>query len=119
KDLGTIAWNGFPMSPITVLDVDQAMPIVRLQLDDNFFRVRIARMTAAERRYVSAMADLGAGPYKSGDIAAKLGRASTSVAPVRNQLINKGLVFSLSHGITDFTVPKFDDFIRRTYPFEP
>jgi len=38
-------------------------------------------------------------------------------APLRNQLITKGLVHSPSHGITDFTVPQFDDFLRRCFPF--
>ena len=60
--------------------------------------------------------DLGRGPYETGDIAAKLGTDSPRVAPLRNQLIAKDLVYSTSHGITDFTVPQFDDFLRRSYP---
>lgn len=116
QEYGKHVWNLATASPITLGDVKRARPAVQSQLDENFFQVRIGRTTAAERRYVSAMASLGRGPYRSGDIAAKLGTDSPRVAPLRNQLINKGLVYSPSHGITDFTVPQFDDFVRRRLP---
>jgi hypothetical protein len=32
---------------------------------------------------------------------------------VRNSLINKGMVWSPNHGDTAFTVPLFDQFMRR------
>ena len=117
QEFGKHVWNLTAASPITLRDVRKALPGVQAQLDENFFRVRIGRTTAAERRYISAMASLGPGPYKSGDIASRLGTDSPRVAPLRNQLINKGLVYSPSHGITDFTVPQFDEFLRRCYPF--
>ena len=116
QEFGKHVWNQAPRSPITFDDVIRVKPAVQAQLDENFFRVRVGRTTVAERRYISAMASLGAGPYKTGDIAAELGTDSPRVAPLRNQLINKGLVYSPSHGITDFTVPQFDDFVRRAYP---
>lgn len=117
QEFGKHVWNIAADSPIELEDVEAARSAVRAQLDENFFRVRIGRTTGAERHYISAMADIGRGPYKTGDIAAKLGTASPNVAPRRNQLINKGLVYSPSHGISDFTVPQFDDFVRRCYPF--
>jgi hypothetical protein len=40
----------------------------------------------------------------------------TSLAPIRNQLIAKGMIFSPSHGDTAFTVPLFDEFLRRVMP---
>ncbi len=117
QEFGKHVWNLAGGPPITLADVELAKPAVQSQLDENFFQVRVGRTTAAERRYISAMTSLGKGPYKSGDIAAKLGTDSPRVAPLRNQLINKGLVYSQSHGITDFTVPQFDDFVRRRLPF--
>jgi hypothetical protein len=116
QEFGKHVWNLAKASPITRADVERAKPAVQSQLDENFFQVRVGRTTAAERRYISAMASLGRGPYKSGEIAARLGTDSPRVAPLRNQLINKGLVYSPSHGITDFTVPQFDDFVRRRLP---
>jgi DNA-binding MarR family transcriptional regulator len=86
------------------------------ELDGSFFRVRFDRLTPTEKRYLRAMAELGPGPYRSGDIAEKLGKRVTAMAPVRNSLINKGMVYSRSHGDTAFTVPLFDGFMHRVMP---
>jgi hypothetical protein len=85
-------------------------------LDESFFRVRFDRLTPLEKRYARAMAQLGPGPHRSGDVAAALARPVTSLAPTRNQLINKGMIWSPSHGDTAFTVPMFDEFMRRIMP---
>ena len=63
-----------------------------------------------------AMSELGPGPHRSGDIAEKMGRGVTSLGPTRSQLIIKGMVWSPSHGDTAFTVPLFDEFMRRIMP---
>ena len=57
---------------------------------------------------------LGEGPHRSGDIAARLGVKVESVAPRRSALIKKGMLYSSAHGDTAFTVPMFDDFLRRS-----
>ncbi len=117
QEYGKHVWNLAKGPVITPGDVTKAEPIVQLQLDDNFFRVRIARTTSAELAYLSAMADLGDGPYRSGDIATRLGRRGPEgVAPTRARLIEKGLLFSPSYGLNEFTVPAFADFVRRNYP---
>ena len=86
------------------------------ELDSSFFRVRLDRLTPAEKRYMRAMAELGAGPHRSGDIADQLGREVTSFAPTRSQLISKGMIWSPSHGDTAFTVPLFDEYMKRIMP---
>ena len=83
------------------------------ELDAGFFRVRFDRLTPSEKAYMRAMADLGPGPHRSGDIDEGLGRKLTSVAPIRNNLISKGMLYSPGHGDTAFTVPLFDGFMRR------
>ncbi len=85
-------------------------------LDESFFRVRFDRLTPAERMYLRVMAGLGAEPHRSGDIALELGREVVSLGPARNQLIAKGMIWSPSHGDTAFTVPLFDEFMRRIMP---
>jgi hypothetical protein len=60
-----------------------------------------------------AMAELGSGPHRSGDIADRLGRKVTAVGPIKNALIAKGMIYSPAHGDTAFTVPLFDEFMRR------
>ena len=114
QEWGYHVWNASPKSPITLDDVRLAAPDVQRQLDRNFFLVRMDRLTPAEKHYLGAMAELGAGPHRSGDIAAQLGVKVESVAPRRAALIQKGMVYSPAHGDTAFTVPMFDDFLRRS-----
>lgn len=113
QEWGYHVWNAAPRSPITLEDVRLAAPDVQHQLDNNFFLVRMDRLTPAEKQYLQAMAELGPGPHRSGDIATKLGVKVESVAPRRSVLIQKGMVYSPAHGDTAFTVPLFDEFLRR------
>lgn len=113
QEWGYHVWNAAPRSPITLEDVRLAGPDVQRQLDENFFLVRMDRLTPAEKQYLQAMADLGIGPHRSGDIAGRLGVKVESVAPRRSTLIGKGMVYSPAHGDTAFTVPLFDEFLRR------
>jgi len=83
-----------------------------------FFRVRFDRLTPLEKKYLRAMAELGPGPHRSGDIAEKLRREVTSLGPTRSQLIVKGMIWSPSHGDTAFTAPLFDEFMKRIMPGE-
>lgn len=114
QEWGYHVWNTALESPITLDDVTLASRDVQRRLDENFFRVRMDRLTPAEKQYLAAMAELGAGPHRSGDIAATLGVKVESVAPRRSGLIRKGMVYSPAHGDTAFTVPMFDDFLRRS-----
>ena len=113
---GYEAWNIAARSPITRADVDGATLAAIAALDESFFRVRLDRCTPAEQRYLRALADLGRGPHGSGEIAAKLKANVTTVAPVRQKLIQKGMIYSPRHGQTEFTVPLFDDFMKRVMP---
>jgi len=116
QEWGKHAWDVATASPITRADVDVASVTATAALDESFFRVRFDRLTPSEKRYLRAMAELGAGPHRSGDIAALLDRKVTALAPTRSQLIGKGMVWSPSHGDTAFTVPMFDRFMRRIMP---
>jgi hypothetical protein len=82
-------------------------------LDANFFRVRFNRLTQLQQKYLRSVAELGAGPHPTGDIAATLGVGAAAVATLRQQLINKGMVWSQRHGETAFTVPLFNEFMMR------
>ncbi len=114
QEWGYHVWDGSPRSPITVEDVNSVRAGVVATLDQNFFLVRLNRLTPKEKEYLQVMAELGPGPHRSGDIAARLGVKVESVAPRRSALIAKGMIYSPAHGDTAFTVPLFDDFLRRT-----
>jgi len=116
QEWGKHAWDTAGASPITLRDVDLASKTAVAALDESFFRVRFDRLTPVEKKYLRAMAELGPGPHRSGDIAEKLDRKVTSLGPTRNQLIAKGMIWSPSHGDTAFTVPLFDEFMRRIMP---
>jgi hypothetical protein len=116
QEWGKRSWEIAKESPITVSDVQNASLEAVAALDESFFRVRYDRLTPMGKRYLRAMAELGPGPHRSGDIAAQLGRDVTALAPLRNQLIAKGMIFSPNHGDTAFTVPLFDEFMKRTMP---
>lgn len=110
------SWDVATESPIGRADVLRARALTEADLDESFFKTRFERCTPSERRYLRAMASLGAGPHRSGDIANALGRDIKQLGMVRSSLINKGMVWSPSHGDTAFTVPLFDQFMIRVMP---
>jgi AAA ATPase domain len=112
------AWDHAAQSPIRKEDVDGASASAVGALDESFFRVRFDRLTPAEKRYLRAMAAMGPGPHRSGDVAENLKRNVTALAPTRAKLIDKGMVWSPNHGDTAFTVPLFDEFMQRIMPGE-
>lgn len=116
QEWGSHVWNAAENSPITAEDVIDTTPAVIAHLDDNFFRGRFDKLTVLQQKYLRAMAELGAGPYKTGDIATALEVEPSAVATVRQQLIKKGMVWSQRHGETAFTVPMFDEYMRRQIP---
>lgn len=116
QEWGKHAWDLAAASPISSEDVQMASRLATAALDEGFFRVRLERLTPRQRQYLRAMAELGAGPHRSGDIAGVLGTGSPSLAPTRSALIGKGMVWSPGHGDTAFTVPLFDRFMRRMLP---
>ena len=116
QEWGKHLWDVAEESPVTTADVEAASRQAVAGLDEGFFRVRYDRLTPVERLYLRGMAELGAGPHRSGDIAKALGRRVSSVAPYRGQLIDKGMIWSPAHGDTAFTVPMFDEFMRRIMP---
>lgn len=116
QEWGKHSWDVAVRSPITLGDVEVASKSAVVALDESFFRVRFDRLTPSEKRYLRAMAERGPGPHRSGDIADTLGRTVTSLGPTRSQLIAKGMIWSPSHGDTAFTVPLFDEFMRRIMP---
>ncbi len=113
QEWGKHSWACADASPISGEDASNATALAISELDASFFRVRFDRLTPAEKRYLRAMAELGPGPHKSGDIAQLLGKKVQSFGPTRATLIAKGMIYSLSHGDNSFTVPLFDGFMKR------
>lgn len=116
QEWGKHAWIKASGSSITVNDARAASESAIRDLDNSFFRVRSDRLTPSERDYLRAMAELGNGPHRSGDIASRLQRPVEQVAPIRAKIIAKGMAYAPAHGDTAFTVPMFADYMRRIIP---
>jgi hypothetical protein len=110
---GYEAWNSALASPVTVVDVEIATARAIRQLDESFFRVRYDRLTKREKDFLFAMVCVGGEQQRSGEIADQLGVKPTSIGPLRSSLIRKGMIYSPAHGDNAFTVPLFDEFLRR------
>lgn len=116
---GDHIWRYGHQNPVPRADVDRVGPLVRESLDRGFFVFRTDRLPVAQRRYVRAMAELGSGEHASGDIASALGmHTSAQAGQTRDALIRKGLIFSPRLGYAAFTVPQFDDYLRRHFELE-
>jgi hypothetical protein len=119
QEWGYQTWNVSAGSPITKRAVDQATAKVISRLDSGFFRVRFDRLTPGEKKFLRAMAELAADNRRTAEIADKIGVKITSLGPNRANLIKKGMIYSPAHGELAFTVPLFDDFMKRAVPKLP
>lgn len=113
QEWGYQVWNIAGRSPIGPATVEMGSIAAIKRLDEGFFRVRFDRLTPKEREYVFAMASLGPGPYRSADVAVKLGESIQSLGPRRARIISKGMIYSPAHGDIAFTVPLFDQYLAR------
>ncbi|MCY4102459.1 MAG: ATP-binding protein [bacterium] len=119
QEFGQAVWATAARSPIVERDAEIATAVVEEKLDSGFFKVRLDRATELQKTYLRAMAELGPGPQLARDVAELLGRSSTQCGPTRRQLIDKGLLYAAGHGYAAFTVPKFDEYLKRTIPTLP
>ncbi len=116
QEWGYQAWNRAEASPIDLDVVQNASEAVVHRLDENFFRVRFDRLTPGEKRFLRAMAEIGADPCRTSDIADIMNIKISSLGPNRANLIKKGMIYSPSHGNMAYTVPLFGEFMLRTMP---
>lgn len=116
QELGYAVWTLASDDRITRADIAVAKEVYEDKLDSSFFRVRLDRATELETAYLRAMAELGPEPQLAGEVARLLNRTSEQCGPTRSGLIEKGLLYTPSHGYAAFTVPHFDQFMRRSVP---
>jgi hypothetical protein len=110
------SWNRAEGPEITLADVRAAELDAIDMLDRNLFRVRYERCTPPERQVMAAMASLKARPdgYVLDEVQAALPEmAAAEFRKNLEALIEKGMVYHPSNDRLAFTVPLFDDFMRR------
>ena len=113
QEWGNNTWDVAKGRTITADDVKTAEPLVESSLDENFYQVRMGRLTPKEAEYLQAMARLGPGPHRSADIAEQLGVRSEKISARRKDLIDKGMIYSPAHGEIAFSVPLFHKYLNR------
>jgi hypothetical protein len=120
QEFGKRAWDvADGPNQITLDDVRRSVPLATAELDDGFFRVRTGSVSSSERAYLRAMAELGPGPVRSSEVANLLGKGPRAVGPVRDNLIKRALCYSPRWGEIAFTVPLFDQYMKRWLPNPP
>jgi hypothetical protein len=120
QEFGKAAWDvADGPDRITYDEVARSLPLARAELDDGFFRVRATRTSDGERRYLRAMAELGRGAVRTGAVAELLGTTTQALAPVRDALIKRAVVYAPRRGEIEFTVPLFGDYMKRSSPELP
>ncbi|MEQ1617392.1 MAG: ATP-binding protein [Terricaulis sp.] len=113
---GSHCWDEAGNSPITLADAKAATKAAIAALDEGIFKVRLARLTDRQKAYARVMAAFGPEPVNSSDIANSMNLSLSQAAPIRDELIKKGMAYSPERGLVGFTVPKFDEFMRRAIP---
>jgi len=110
---GSHVWEVAPASPITIKHVKEATKRAQFALDKGFFKVRFDRLTERQQDYARAIAEVGHLPATSTEVASILRISIKKAAPIRDEIIKKGMAYSPSRGLISFSVPKFEEFIRR------
>ena len=119
QEYGLELWNYADESPINEDDLRAIRGVVNDTLASSFFGTRFEMATDTEQQVLSAMASLGLGPYKIGDVATAFGASDQrAISAYRESLIQKDLIWSPRRGLVEFTVPLFDDYLRDNHPIE-
>lgn len=115
QEFGQAVWEVAPSTPFTAEDAELAIQRGWAQLDAGFFPARWGRATGRERQYMSAMAQDGDGPSRTGELAARLGVTTSTLGPTRAQMLHKGMIYAPEHGKVAFTVPGMAGYIARQF----
>lgn len=111
------AWarSGYPDpgGQIRISDVEHAARQVAEDMDA-LFRARWNNATAVQRQFMAAMAQSLTDDRLAtrSDIAAVMGRDSRAISAARAGLIDKGLIAVAGHGLLEFGIPGFAEFVR-------
>ena len=116
QEICSTIWENHDGKQIDLDAVVTNIPAANKKLDAGFFQVRYDRCTGMEKQFMAGMVNCGELPCTIANVATAMGRTARSISPYRSQLIHKGLIYATSYGEIDFTVPRFDEFMKRAHP---
>lgn len=111
--LCSTVWKKTSLNRISRKDVLENEPEYLEYLDKGFFKVRYERCTKKEQEFLFAMVMCGELPCTIANVAHFMESSVKKISPLRATLIDKGLIYATGHGEVDFTVPQFDNYLRR------
>lgn len=113
QEWGFQLWNFVQEEPITLGDAHCVDLAVTEKLDRSFFRVRMERLTNAEKSLLFALIEMQGPSYKLASVADKMSVSVRALSPRRSSLIEKGIIYSPRTGEIAFTVPLFAEYLSR------
>ena len=116
QELCSAIWDNSDTDVIRRLHVENAIPMFYSNLDKGFYKVRYDRCTQKEKVFILAMVKCGDLPCTISNVAKIMKRSVKSISTYRAQLINKGVIYATGHAEIDFTVPGFDEYLKRINP---
>lgn len=116
QELCSVVWEYVGEEIIELEEVQRLIPTFLEHLDKSFFKVRFDRCTKQEHNFLFAMVKCGELPCTIKNVSKFLNKTVSAISPLRAKLINKGIIYSTGHGEIDFTVPLFDEYLKRINP---
>lgn len=118
QEIGYCIWENIVQKQndkkrITESDVDSIYEEYMERLEKSFFGARYNRATKKEKEFLFAMLKCKHFPCSTSQVAKFMGKEQKQISPLRNHLMNKGLIYAPSLGEVDFTVPHFDRYLKR------
>lgn len=113
QEFCNIIWKNTEKEIITEKEVNDNEKEFYLVLDAGFFKVRYERSTKREKDFMFAMVKCGNLPCNITNVANIMKKSVGAISPIRAQLINKGLIYATGFAEIDFTVPEFDNYLKR------
>ena len=115
QEYGKQVWDFIKDHKIDSTSVQEAYPVFEKSLDNSFFKVRYDRATQKEKEFMLAMVECGELPCTIAQIASKMNCNVQRISPLRAQLIHKGFIYATRYGEVDFTVPQFNQYLKRIH----
>lgn len=116
QEMCSAIWDNSSTEVVQLEDVKKAVPYFYGNLDRGFYKMRYDRCTNVEKMFIFAMVKCGDLPCTISNVAKIMGRPVNSISTYRAQLINKGVIYAMGHAEIDFTVPGFDEYLKRINP---
>ncbi|MDY4921055.1 MAG: ATP-binding protein [Phascolarctobacterium sp.] len=117
QEYGQQVWKFVDRSSktITLDNVKTAYPNFINALDASFFKVRHDRASEKELEFMKAMVKCANLPCATSQVAKNMQSSYNRIAPIRAQLIHKGFIYATNRGEISFTVPQFEQYLKRVY----